>query len=53
MCGGVSGVGMKGVLHLAQELMRSVFLDGKGTETSKAGRQNFQSIESTRWPEQT
>ena len=43
---------MKGALHLAQELMGSVFLDGEGTETSKAGRQNFQSIESTRWLEQ-
>lgn len=47
------GDGMKGALHLAHERVCSVFLDGEGTETSQSGRQNFQSIESTRWLEQT
>lgn len=53
MSGGISGDRLKGALHLAHELMGSVFLDGDGTETSKSELQNFQSIESTRWLEQT
>lgn len=53
MHGGIGGDGMIGALHWAHERMCSVFLDGEGTETSKTERQNFQSIESTRWLEQT